>query len=159
MEQKEKNLIINKNNSNNNELSERQNSQKMIKVLSIWDLAILKSFALFNYFHFHYGKLKLWEIIYADDTDFISTSPETLANIEPIPKTVLESWNLAMNTDKTDWTTLKRVKEKKNETWRNTKKLGTLLGDREEMQRRKQLSSAVSTDFGASGAVNATKSK
>ena len=40
-----------------------------------------------------------------------------------------------MNTEKTEWTTLKRGKEKKDETWRTTKKLGTLLGDREEMLR------------------------
>ena len=50
------------------------------------------------------------EIIYADDTDFFSTSRETLDKIEPIAKTVLESWNLAMNTEKSDWKTLKREK-------------------------------------------------
>ena len=48
-----------------------------------------------------------------------------------------------MNTEKTEWTTLKRGKEKKDETWRTTKKLGTLLGDREESLRRKQLAAAA----------------
>ena len=47
---------------------------------------------------------------------------------------------LAMNCDKTELTTLKRVKEKEDETWRKTKKLGTRLGD---MRRRKQLASVA----------------
>ena len=48
-----------------------------------------------------------------------------------------------MNTEKTEWTTLKRGKEKKDETWRTTKKLGTLLGDREEMLRWKKLAASA----------------
>ena len=83
------------------------------------------------------------EIIYADDTDFISTSRETLANIETNASSILKTWYLAMNCDKTELTTLKREKEKEDETWRKTKKLGTLLGDTEEMRRRKQLASVA----------------
>jgi hypothetical protein len=83
------------------------------------------------------------EAIYADDTDFISTSPEVIAAIEPAAKSTLGAWNLAVNTDKTDITTLKRMKKNaEDEPWRATKKLGTLLGDYEEMRRRKQLASA-----------------
>jgi hypothetical protein len=82
------------------------------------------------------------EIIYADDTDFISTSCQVIEEIEPTAKIILGEHNLSMNTDKTERTTLKRESKKEDETWRTTKKLGTLLGDREEMQRRKQLAAA-----------------
>jgi hypothetical protein len=54
-------------------------------------------------------------------------------------QTTLGAWNLAVNTEKTDLTTLKRETKKQDEAWRSTKKLGTLLGDYEEMRRRKQL--------------------
>jgi hypothetical protein len=54
-------------------------------------------------------------------------------------QTTLGAWNLAVNTDKTDLTTLKRETKKEDETWRSTKKLGILLVDYEEMRRRKQL--------------------
>jgi exonuclease III len=79
------------------------------------------------------------EAIYADDTDFISSSTEVIAQIEPQAKVSLGEWNLSVNTDKTEHTLLRRETEKEKETWRSTKKLGTLLGDREEMKRRKQL--------------------
>jgi hypothetical protein len=79
------------------------------------------------------------EAIYADDTDFITTSNEVIAAIEPAAKVTLGEWNLAVNSDKTDLTTLRRETSKDDEAWRSTKKLGTLLGDYEEMRRRKQL--------------------
>ena len=79
------------------------------------------------------------EIIYADETDFISTSNEVLDSIEPTAKRILGTYNLSMNTDKTEKTVLKRETTKEEETWHTTKKLGTLLGESEEMQRRKQL--------------------
>ena len=44
-----------------------------------------------------------------------------------------------MNVEKTEETSLKREPDKKLETWRKTKKLGTLLGDTEEFMRRKIL--------------------
>jgi hypothetical protein len=46
------------------------------------------------------------EAIYADDTDFITTSNEVIAAIEPAAKVTLGEWNLAVNSDKTDLTTL-----------------------------------------------------
>jgi hypothetical protein len=79
------------------------------------------------------------EIIYADDTDFVSTSKDLLDEIEPKAQAILGEYNLAMNTEKTEKTTLRRAANKQEETWRSTKKLGTLLGDTEEMRRRKQL--------------------
>jgi hypothetical protein len=44
-----------------------------------------------------------------------------------------------MNEDKTELTTLRREPNREDEKWRMTKKLGTLLGETEEMHRRKQL--------------------
>ena len=50
--------------------------------------------------------------------------------------------NLKVNGGKTEYTTLKR-RNKQQEEWRHTKKLGSLLGDSEDMCRRKQLSVCV----------------
>lgn len=61
------------------------------------------------------------EAIYADDTDFISSSNEVIASIEPAAKVALGAWNLAVNTDKTERTKLKREAKKEDETWRSTK--------------------------------------
>ena len=82
------------------------------------------------------------EAIYADDTDFISSSCKVIAAIEPAATVALGEWNLAVNTDKTDLTILQRQKTKQDETRRSTKKLVTLLGDYKEMRRRKQLAAA-----------------
>ena len=79
------------------------------------------------------------EVLYADDTDFISTSKEVIAAIEPAAETILKSWNLAVNREKTEHTKLNREETREREVWRKTKKLGTLLGDYEEMKKRKQL--------------------
>ena len=48
-------------------------------------------------------------------------------------------YNLIINETKTEHTVLKRGK-KENEIWRSTKKLGSLLGDQEDILQRKQLS-------------------
>jgi hypothetical protein len=82
------------------------------------------------------------EAIYADDTDFLSTTRDVLERVEPEAKSILGAWNLAVNTDKTELTHIRREKEKENEAWRNTKKLGSLLGDTEDLARRKQLAAA-----------------
>ena len=71
------------------------------------------------------------EIAYADDVDFVALSD---INIQTVQK-VLEKHNLIVNVDKTDFTTLIR-----NETsWKSTKKVGSLIGDKEDIERRKQL--------------------
>ena len=83
------------------------------------------------------------EVLFADDTDFISTSKDVISAIEPAAEVILKSWNLSVNREKTEKTTLKREETGAEEvTWRKTKKLGTLLGDYEEMKRRKQLAAA-----------------
>ena len=53
---------------------------------------------------------------------------------------VLKENNLIVNVGKTEVTILKRGYNKSEEGWRNTIKLGSLLGDKEDIRRRKQLS-------------------
>ena len=59
-------------------------------------------------------------------------------------KEILERDNLLANEDKTEDTILRRNKHDRknkltNEPWRDTIKLGSKLGDREDIARRKQL--------------------
>ena len=58
------------------------------------------------------------EVMYADDTDFVSTSSEIITAIENSAETILKSWNLAMNRDKTEKTKLKREEKRTEEHWR-----------------------------------------
>ena len=90
------------------------------------------------------------EVCYADDTDFISTSPSHISLIQTKSASTLADWNLLVNDTKTERTTLKRGTNntEEEEPWRNSKKLGTLLGDRQELARRKQL---------AANALNTTR--
>jgi hypothetical protein len=55
------------------------------------------------------------EAIYADDTDFIPTSNEVIAAIEPAAKVTLGEWNLVVNSDKTDLTVIRRETLKEDE--------------------------------------------
>ena len=48
--------------------------------------------------------------------------------------------NLKVNVDKTEETKIQRKSNRDEENWRNKKKLGSLLGDYEDMKRRVQLS-------------------
>ncbi|XP_065180226.1 uncharacterized protein LOC135810663 [Sycon ciliatum] len=83
------------------------------------------------------------EVIYADDTDFISSSRQWLTDIEPIAAEVLGEWYLRVNHDKTERTTFPREKVRIAEDWRSTRKLGSLIGDEQDVIRRKQLASAA----------------
>ena len=47
-----------------------------------------------------------------------------------------------VSNDKKEYATIKRKKSKKEEEWRSTKKVGSLLGDEEDINRRKQLATA-----------------
>ena len=79
------------------------------------------------------------EAIYADDADFINNNPLRNDRIISIVKESLLKQNLKVNETKTEFTTLKRG-NMNTENWRNVKKLGSLLGDSEDILRRKQLS-------------------
>lgn len=87
------------------------------------------------------------EIGYADDQDFISRSADFINKIEKEATSSLANWSLKVNPTKTERTVLKKKREGdgNEETWRKTKKLGTLLGDNEELKRRKSLAAHALT--------------
>ena len=74
------------------------------------------------------------EIVYADDVDFIGLE---FADIAEVQKT-LKKYNLLVNADKTEQTKLSRS----GKEYKNAKKVGTLIGDEEDINRRKRLSTA-----------------
>ena len=80
------------------------------------------------------------ELAYADDVDFVSK--EEHVNVENIQRK-LSNFNLNVNTDKTEYTIIKREETKSEEGWRDTKKVGSLLGDSEDIKRRKALSTVA----------------
>ena len=90
-------------------------------------------------------------IVYADDADFVCQSAEIASPIETKAPAVLANWSLQMNTSKTDHTIVhrsptaqsNRITRAKDEDWRITRKLGSLLGDAEDVSRRKNLASAA----------------
>ena len=78
------------------------------------------------------------EIVYADDTAYIfKTKEEKNKMIEPA-NALFPSRNLKINEEKTERTFLHR-RDCITKTWRNVKKAGYLLGDFEDITRRKQL--------------------
>ena len=80
------------------------------------------------------------ELIYADDCDFENKDPEKKKFINEIVAETLKTDNLKVNESKTEHTIIKREKKRIDEKWRGVKKLGSLLGDSEDVIRRKQLS-------------------
>ena len=80
------------------------------------------------------------ELEYADDSDFLFESKEETEHLKRIVKETLGERNLKVNDDKTEETFIIRERKKSDEKWRKTKKLGSLLGDYEDMRRREQLS-------------------
>ena len=74
---------------------------------------------------------------YADDVDFISHTPRS--DINDIAAH-LSKFNLKVNPTKTEYTKLVRDEE---ESWKETKKVGSLIGDAQDINRRKQLSQAA----------------
>jgi hypothetical protein len=86
------------------------------------------------------------EMIYADDYDNLTTDIEKKRIFKSKVKGVLGEDNLFVNEDKTEDTILRRNKhdrknKQKNEPWRESIKLGSKLGDKEDIVRRKQLAS------------------
>lgn len=55
----------------------------------------------------------------------------------------LGEWHLKVNRDKTEHTKVVRKSDRIEEEWRSTRKLGSLLGDEEDVAHRKQLASAA----------------
>ena len=102
------------------------------------------------------------EAVYADDADFIAEEETRKQALLENMTEVLGRANLKVNETKTEQTTLERknkgicykIAEKKDddmklklvkevETWRTVKKLGSLLGVTEDINRRKQLAMAA----------------
>ena len=75
------------------------------------------------------------EIAYANDVGFIG---QDYVNINEIQET-LHKYQLKVNKDKTEFTAL----SKNEEDWKNAKKVGSLIGDLEDVERRKQLSTVA----------------
>ena len=63
--------------------------------------------------------------------------------IYEIAREILKENNLLVNDDKTENTVIKRGSKEEERGWRNTIKLGSKLGDREDIKRRKELSSVA----------------
>eukprot|EP00794_Sanderia_malayensis_P001765 gene1765-1967_t len=73
---------------------------------------------------------------YVDDVDFISMIKHKDDNEM---SGILKKYKLLVNNDKTEYTTINRKKAKNDEEWRKVKKVGSLLGDEEDIDRRKQI--------------------
>ena len=82
------------------------------------------------------------ELIYADDCDFVNNDPVKTQRINEIVEETLKQDNLKVNTSKTEHTTIKRT-NRNEESWRGVKKLGSLLGDSEDLTNRKTLANAA----------------
>ena len=83
------------------------------------------------------------DVEYADDTDFISTSRPFLNDIERIAPPCLAEWSLTINGSKTERTSISRHADRIEEEWDMTRKLGSLLGEAEDVARRKQLANVA----------------
>ena len=84
------------------------------------------------------------EMIYADDYDHLTEDYEKKMKFKGNVKEILGRYDLKVNEDKTEDTVLRRGKHDKknketNEPWRETVKLGSKLGDKEDIKRRKNL--------------------
>ncbi|XP_029654833.1 uncharacterized protein LOC115228377 [Octopus sinensis] len=87
------------------------------------------------------------EIIYADDVDFVFSDRSALARLLEIAPGKLGKWFLKINSDKTEVVEILRSDTQLIETRRLSKKLGSLLGDREDIMRRKTLAAVALKTF------------
>jgi len=78
------------------------------------------------------------ETIYADDCDFFSSSESYLKYLEEIIPPTIKEFDLMANPSKWERTKL----DFDDEEWKSVRKLGSLLGDEEDMERRMSLASA-----------------
>jgi len=83
------------------------------------------------------------KLAFADDVDFVSSSDAYLRGSLPVIGDTLRNWNLNMNEQKTEHTHIHRAADRVAEEWRNVRKLGSLMGEPEDLSRRIQLAGAV----------------
>ena len=79
------------------------------------------------------------ELCYADDSDYPTLSTSHRDRILDATYEILPQRNLKVNQDKTEHTV---VQQSGNTQWRKVRKLGSLLGDSEDIAKRKQLAIA-----------------
>jgi hypothetical protein len=79
------------------------------------------------------------ELCYADDSDYSTLSTSHRDRILDATYEILPQRNLKVNQDKTEHT---MIKQSGNTQWRKVRKLGSLLGDSEDIAKRKQLAIA-----------------
>ena len=73
----------------------------------------------------------------------LSTSRPFLNDIERIAPPCLAEWSLTINGSKTERTSISRHVDRIEEEWRMTRKLGSLLGEAEDVARRRQLANVA----------------
>ncbi|RHY31971.1 hypothetical protein DYB32_002987 [Aphanomyces invadans] len=87
--------------------------------------------------------IKFKTIAYADDIDIICSSQDAIDGIVETAPTTLAQWDLKMNTEKTEITTLINTRQPQQSppgySWHTTRKLGSLLHDNKDIQKRKTL--------------------
>ena len=86
------------------------------------------------------------EVAYADDVDFLSL--KEFRDVNDI-QNKLAPHQLNVNTDKTEYTCVERKTKKSEESWRSTKKVGSLMGDDKDIDRRKSLSMVAMSKMNA----------
>ena len=80
------------------------------------------------------------EIVYVDNCYFITEIGKTKDKIYEKAKEIMTSKNLLVSEEKTEYTTVKRGSKEEEREWRNLIKLGSKLGDRGDIKRRKRFS-------------------
>ena len=83
------------------------------------------------------------ELVYADDCDLVFDTEQEARDSVPIIVETFGRWNLKVNASKTEFTTVNR----NSSEWYKTRKLGSLLNDGKDIDRRKQLASAAFANF------------
>ena len=76
------------------------------------------------------------EMIYADDTDFVNKDKEKDMLVRNKADEILQRHSLKVNNDNWEMTMVERFNNVNEEKWRETKKLGSFLGDHHDMKHR-----------------------
>ena len=76
---------------------------------------------------------------YADDVGFMSFSKAWLQRLLLKIPEIFNDYQLKVNTTKTEWVTYLKTKGNQDTSWKSVKKLGSLLGESEDVHRRKIL--------------------
>ena len=79
------------------------------------------------------------ETVYADVCDFITEIEKAKDKIYQKVKEIMKTKNLLVKEEKTEYITVKRWSKEEEREWRNEIKLGSKLGDQEDIQIRKKL--------------------